>query len=186
VDDDAGNRTLLYVSLRLAGIDAIEAEDGWQGLERALSEEPNLVVLDVDMPGLDGFELATKLREDERTSSIPVLFVTAAAARGTTTIRGAAELRVKESDRIATMAAGLRELGITITETSDGAVIEGGALRGGEVDSVGDHRVAMSFGVAGAIAAEPIRISGCEAVATSFPGFLDLANRAGLAIGAMT
>ena len=79
VDDDAGNRTLLYVSLRLAGIDAIEAEDGWQGLERALSEEPNLVVLDVDMPGLDGFELATKLREDERTSSIPVLFVTAVA-----------------------------------------------------------------------------------------------------------
>jgi len=116
----------------------------------------------------------------------PVLFVTAAAARGTTTIRGAAELRVKESDRIATMAAGLRELGIAITETSDGAVIEGGALRGGEVDSVGDHRVAMSFGVAGAIAADPIRISGCETVATSFPGFLDLANRAGLAIGAMT
>ena len=116
----------------------------------------------------------------------PVLFVAAAAARGTTTIRGAAELRVKESDRIATMAAGLRELGIAITETSDGAVIEGGALRGGEVDSVGDHRVAMSFGVAGAIAADPIRISGCETVATSFPGFLDLANRAGLAIGAMT
>jgi DNA-binding response OmpR family regulator len=77
VDDDAGNRTLLYVGLRLAGIDAIEAENGWQGLERALAEEPNLVVLDVKVAGLDGFELATKLREDARTSSIPVLFVSA-------------------------------------------------------------------------------------------------------------
>jgi DNA-binding response OmpR family regulator len=79
VDDDAGNRTLLYVGLRLAGIDAIEAENGWQGLERALAEEPNLVVLDVKVAGLDGFELATKLREDARTSSIPVLFVSAEA-----------------------------------------------------------------------------------------------------------
>jgi 3-phosphoshikimate 1-carboxyvinyltransferase len=115
----------------------------------------------------------------------PALFVAAAAARGTTTIRGAAELRVKESDRIATMAAGLRRLGVSIAETSDGAVIEGGALRGGEVESLGDHRVAMSFAVAGAIADAPIRISGCEAVATSFPGFVDLANGAGLAIVAV-
>lgn len=112
----------------------------------------------------------------------PVLFVAAAAARGTTTISGAAELRVKESDRIATMAVGLRRLGVAVNETSDGAVIEGGTLRGGGVESFGDHRVAMSFAIAGAIADAPIRISGCEAVATSFPGFVDLANGAGLAI----
>jgi len=79
VDDDAGNRTLLYVALRLAGIDAIEAEDGWQGLERARADAPNLIVLDMKMPGLDGFELATRLRDDERTRSIPVLFVSAEA-----------------------------------------------------------------------------------------------------------
>jgi 3-phosphoshikimate 1-carboxyvinyltransferase len=83
------------------------------------------------------------------------------------------------------MAAGLRRLGVSIAETSDGAVIEGGALRGGEVESLGDHRIAMSFAIAGAIADTPIRISGCEAVATSFPGFVDLANGAGLAIVAV-
>ncbi len=112
----------------------------------------------------------------------PVLFVAAAAAIGTTTIRGAAELRVKESDRIATMAVGLRGLGVAITETADGAIIHGGSLRGGEVESAGDHRVAMSFAVAGAIADAPVRIVGCESVATSFPRFVDLANGVGLAM----
>jgi len=113
----------------------------------------------------------------------PILFVAAAAARGTTTIRGAAELRVKESDRIATMADGLRALGIRVGETSDGAVIEGGTLRGGRIDSHGDHRVAMSFAVAALAASDEIRILDCANVATSFPGFVELANRAGFALG---
>ncbi len=113
----------------------------------------------------------------------PILFVAAAAARGTTTIRGAAELRVKESDRIATMADGLRALGIRVGETSDGAVIEGGTLRGGRIDSHGDHRVAMSFAVAGLMASDEIRILDCANVATSFPGFVELANRVGFALG---
>jgi 3-phosphoshikimate 1-carboxyvinyltransferase len=112
----------------------------------------------------------------------PALFVAAAAAQGTTHIRGAAELRVKESDRIAVMAKGLRALGIHITETSDGAVIDGGKLRGAEVDSAGDHRCAMSFAIAGLVADSPIRIADCANVATSFPGFIGLANGCGFAL----
>ena len=112
----------------------------------------------------------------------PILFIAAAAAQGRTVIRGAAELRVKESDRIATMAAGLRALGVRVTETPDGAVIEGGSIGEGEIDSAGDHRVAMSFVVAGAVAAGEVRIGDCANVATSFPGFLELARRAGLGV----
>ena len=112
----------------------------------------------------------------------PILFVAAAAAKGTTTIRGAAELRVKESDRIATMAVGLRALGISIDETPDGAIIEGGRFEGGQVESNGDHRVAMSFAVAGSIAGNPIRIADCANVATSFPGFLALAESTGVVV----
>ncbi len=110
----------------------------------------------------------------------PIFFVAAAAAEGTTTIRGAQELRVKESDRIAVMASGLRTLGAHMKETPGGAVIEGGALRGGEVDAQGDHRCAMAFAVAGAIARGPLRVRDCANVATSFPGFEHTARTAGL------
>jgi 3-phosphoshikimate 1-carboxyvinyltransferase len=113
----------------------------------------------------------------------PILFVAAAAAEGTTTIRGASELRVKESDRIATMADGLRALGVRIMETPDGAVIAGGALHGADVDSHGDHRVAMSFAVAGLVASDAVSIGDCANVATSFPGFVGLANEVGFALG---
>jgi 5-enolpyruvylshikimate-3-phosphate synthase len=115
----------------------------------------------------------------------PVLFVAAALARGTTTIRGAAELRVKESDRIAVMARGLAALGASITETPDGAIIEGvDALAGGEVDAAGDHRCAMAFAVAALRANAPVRIRDCANVATSFPGFAALANRIGMQVAA--
>jgi 3-phosphoshikimate 1-carboxyvinyltransferase len=110
--------------------------------------------------------------------------VAAAAAEGTTIIRGARELRVKESDRIAVMAAGMRALGVRIEETPDGAVIEGGAMHGGEVDARGDHRCAMAFAVAGGIARDPVRIRDCANVATSFPGFEWIAGGAGLRIQA--
>jgi 3-phosphoshikimate 1-carboxyvinyltransferase len=86
---------------------------------------------------------------------------------------------VKESDRIATMATGLRALGASVAETPDGVVIHGGRLAGGSVDSHLDHRVAMSFAVAGLVAQAPVRINGCATVATSFPGFRDIANRCG-------
>jgi 3-phosphoshikimate 1-carboxyvinyltransferase len=112
----------------------------------------------------------------------PALFVAAACAEGVTTIRGAGELRVKESDRIAVMATGLRALGARIEETADGAVVEGGRLRGGEVDSRGDHRCAMAFAVAGAAADGEVGIRDCANVATSFPGFVELAASCGLAI----
>ena len=78
----------------------------------------------------------------------PALFVAAAFARGATVVRDAAELRVKESDRIATMATGLRTLGIAVDETADGATIHGGAPQAGSVDSHTDHRIAMAFAVA--------------------------------------
>jgi 3-phosphoshikimate 1-carboxyvinyltransferase len=114
----------------------------------------------------------------------PALFVAAACARGTTRIAGASELRVKESDRIATMSAGLRTLGIGVDETDDGAAIHGGRLIGGNVDSHGDHRVAMAFAVAGQCAAGDVDIGDVANVSTSFPGFEALAMRAGFSLQA--
>ncbi|EQD32852.1 3-phosphoshikimate 1-carboxyvinyltransferase, core domain protein [mine drainage metagenome] len=113
----------------------------------------------------------------------PILFVAAACAAGVTRVHGAAELRVKESDRIAVMASGLRALGIDVRETPDGALIHGGGLRGGAVDSRGDHRCAMSFAVAGLRAEGAVRISDCANVATSFPGFEALARSVGFDLG---
>ncbi|URL59572.1 3-phosphoshikimate 1-carboxyvinyltransferase [Luteibacter flocculans] len=114
----------------------------------------------------------------------PALFVAAATADGMTTIRGAAELRVKESDRIASMAHGLKACGVKIDELPDGAIIQGGPIGGGTIDSHGDHRIAMSFAVAGLLASTPIVIGDCANVATSFPGFVALANGAGFRLEA--
>jgi len=114
----------------------------------------------------------------------PALFVAAATADGMTTIRGAAELRVKESDRIASMAHGLKACGVKIDELPDGAIIRGGGIGGGTIDSHGDHRIAMSFAVAGLLASAPIVIGDCANVATSFPGFVALANGAGFRLEA--
>ena len=130
---------------------------------------------------LHGVELPEALVPD-MIDEFPALFIAAAVAEGDTVIRGAAELRVKESDRIASMATGLRALGAMITETPDGAAIRGGQLTGGEVQSLGDHRIAMSFAVAGLVAAGPVRIGDCGNVATSFPGFMALANGCGFAL----
>ncbi|MDH3547322.1 MAG: 3-phosphoshikimate 1-carboxyvinyltransferase, partial [Gammaproteobacteria bacterium] len=103
----------------------------------------------------------------------PVLFVAAGAARGHTVFSGIGELRVKESDRIAAMAIGLRTLGIDVDESADGAVVHGGSFSGGSVDSHGDHRVAMALAVAGTIAAKPVTVRNVAAVDTSFLGFPD-------------
>ena len=103
----------------------------------------------------------------------PVLFVAAALAKGRTTFSGIGELRVKESDRIAAMAAGLRALGTDVEESADGAVVHGGRLAGGIVDSHGDHRIAMAFAVAGTVAADSVIVNDVAAVDTSFPGFVD-------------
>ena len=132
---------------------------------------------------LHGIEVPERLVPD-MIDEFPALFVAAALASGTTTIRGAAELRVKESDRIAAMATALRALGADIAETPDGAVIRGGTLRGGAtVDSRGDHRVAMAMAIAGQCGDRAVRIGDCANVATSFPGFEALAAAAGFSIG---
>lgn len=112
----------------------------------------------------------------------PAIAIAAACASGVTRIRGAGELRVKESDRIAAIAAGLRALGIACETVDDGLDIEGGPLSGGEVDSHGDHRIAMAFAVAALRAGGPVRVRDCDNVGTSFPGFAALAAGAGLRI----
>ncbi len=112
----------------------------------------------------------------------PALFIAAASARGQTILRGAKELRVKESDRIASMAEGLQRLGIQAIPTPDGMIIEGGEMSGGTIDSCGDHRVAMSFPMASLIAKGPIEVENCAPIATSFPDFPKLAQQLGFLI----
>ena len=105
---------------------------------------------------------------------IPVLAVAAAVATGTTTFSGASELRVKESDRIASVTGGLRALGVTVEPTADGLVVHGSASRAlqpGRADAHGDHRIAMALAVAALTAEGPSTITGWDAVATSYPGF---------------
>lgn len=112
----------------------------------------------------------------------PAIFVAAACAEGETVLTGAEELRVKESDRIQVMADGLIRLGIEARPTPDGMVIQGGRLGSGEVESHGDHRIAMSFTMAALRAEGPLTIRDCANVNTSFPGFVDLARKTGIAI----
>jgi 3-phosphoshikimate 1-carboxyvinyltransferase len=112
----------------------------------------------------------------------PAFFVAAACAEGETLVSGAAELRVKESDRIAAMARGLAELGIEAEVRPDGMRLSGGRLGGGRIDSRGDHRIAMAFAVASLRASEPIRIDDVANVATSFPDFVARARSIGLEI----
>ncbi len=167
-------RTGLLQALRLMGADiAIEHAHASGG-------EPvgDLVVRHAP---LHGIELPPALVPD-MIDELPVLFIAAAAAHGRTLIRGAAELRVKESDRIASMAAGMAALGVAIEETPDGAIIEGGRIGGGRVLTHLDHRIAMSFAVAGLVAEAPVQISDCRHVATSFPNFFALANDCGFVL----
>src|SRR6058998_575715 len=102
---------------------------------------------------------------------LPVLCVIATAAEGETVISDAAELRVKESDRIAVIARGLRALGGEVEERPDGLTVYGSRLRGGRVGSAGDHRIAMAFAVAGLLAGGPVTVEGAESIAVSFPEF---------------
>lgn len=135
----------------------------------------------VKYSGLKGIEIDPKyvpLAIDE----FPILCIAAACAKGVTTVSGAEELRHKESDRISAMVVGLRALGVELVEHKDGLVITGGVLGGGSVDSFHDHRIAMAFSIAGAVASEPIFIDKCENVATSFPNFVEVATQIGLQI----
>ena len=103
---------------------------------------------------------------------LPILFIAAACAKGRSEIRGAADLRVKESDRIKAMAAGLKAMDIEVEEFEDGLAITGGKMKGARIDSFGDHRIAMSFAMAGLAASGITEIeNGREAVKISYPEF---------------
>jgi 3-phosphoshikimate 1-carboxyvinyltransferase len=124
---------------------------------------------------LKGIEIPTHL-VPLAIDEFPIIFIAAACAQGKTILRGAEELRCKESDRISAMAKGLQQLGVEAIPTEDGMVIQGGTIGGGVVDSLHDHRIAMAFSIAGAVATAPITIQDCRNVTTSFPGFVDIAN----------
>ena len=111
---------------------------------------------------------------------IPVILALAAVSDGVTRIRGAAELRVKESDRLDVMARGLKQLGVALEEYEDGIDVTGGRVNGGIVDGAGDHRCAMSFAILGQVAEGELMIEGTENINTSFPSFVrDLASVGG-------
>lgn len=170
-------RTGLLAGLRAMGADIREENAGVHAGEAVA----DLVVRHAP---LHGIEVPVELVPD-MIDEFPALMVAAACAQGTTVIRGAAELRVKESDRLAAMATGLQALGIAVEETPDGAIIQSGALRGGRIDSRGDHRIAMSFAVAGQLATGEVRVDDIANVATSFPGFDALARAAGFGLRAI-
>ena len=132
--------------------------------------------------GLQAIDVPASIIPD-MIDELPLLMALAVTASGTTRIRGAEELRVKESDRLAVMAAGLRELGVKLKEYPDGIDIEGGKVSGGRVESAGDHRCAMSFAVLGLTATAPIQIKDAEFIATSYPGFKGDLDRLGANIG---
>lgn len=148
--------------------------------KRAYGVEPiaDLVIKRSDLHGIEIPQTLIAKSIDE----FPILFIAAACAKGKTELSGAEELRVKESDRIHNMSVGLQTLGIVTEEKPDGISIQGGQLGGGEVNSGGDHRVAMSFAMASLAASESIRIRDIENVATSFPDFVESAARLGLKI----
>jgi 3-phosphoshikimate 1-carboxyvinyltransferase len=147
---------------------------------REVGGEPvaDLRVRSAKLKGIDIPEALVPLAIDE----FPVLFIAAACAEGRTVLRGAEELRVKESDRIQAMADGLLALGVQVKPTPDGIIIDGGAIGGGEVQAHGDHRIAMAFSVASLRASAAIRVHDCANVATSFPNFLELCAQVGLRV----
>lgn len=150
--------------------------------ERHFGAEPvaDLRVRHAPLRGIDIPEQYVPLAIDE----FPAIFIAAAVADGRTVLRGAEELRIKESDRIAAMASGLQVLGVDAIPSGDGIAIQGGAIGSGSIDSHGDHRIAMAFAIAGLVAKGPVEIADCANVTTSFPGFMALAQRAGLQIEA--
>lgn len=129
--------------------------------------------------GLRGIDIPVEL-VPSAIDEFPALFIAAACADGVTTLSGAEELRVKESDRIQSMCDGLLTLGVDAEPRADGLRIVGGAIGGGCIDSRGDHRIAMSFAVASLRASAAIEILDCANVNTSFPGFAERAQAAGL------
>ncbi len=138
------------------------------------ADEP---VADIHCKGGKGLKAVniTKEQIPALIDEFPILCIAAAQADGVTTIRGAEELRVKESDRIKAMATEMRKMGVEAEELSDGISIKGNAtLKGASIDSYGDHRIAMAFSVAALIASGETTINGISAVNISFPKFFEI------------
>jgi 3-phosphoshikimate 1-carboxyvinyltransferase len=157
-------RTGLLTILERMGAEVEVEETGEQGGEPTASLRVRPARLRSTEVG--GAEIPLAIDE------LPLVALAACFAEGTTTIRDAAELRRKESDRIATATAALTALGGSVEATEDGMVIEGsGGLRGGRIESHGDHRIAMLGAVAGLASAEGVEVDGMDAAAVSYPGF---------------
>lgn len=169
-------RTGLLSLLRKMGADIrLHRHEGSQ------SGEP-IADIEVRKSSLRGIEVPREL-VPLSIDEFPAFFIAAAVAQGETLVRGAQELRVKESDRLAAMAEGLTVLGVDNRLLEDGLWIGGGGgLRGGAIESHGDHRIAMAFAMAGLAARAPIEIRDVANVATSFPGFFELCGEVGLRI----
>lgn len=164
-------RTGIINILRLMGADIVIEN------ERTIGAEP-VADIRVCAAKLHGIVIPTEqvpLAIDE----FPAIFIAAACANGVTTLKGAEELRHKESDRIAVMAEGLSALGIDVQALPDGIRIVGGKFNSGKVNSHGDHRIAMAFAMAGAVAQGTILIEDCVNVATSFPGLWNWPEKLG-------
>ncbi len=148
------------------------------GNRRHAGNEPvaDIVVRYAPLKGIEISPELVSLAIDE----FPIIAIAAACADGHTVVRGAEELRHKESDRIFAMVGGLEAIGIEVEERDDGMVISGGLVKGGRVNSYGDHRIAMAFCMAALRSAQPIVVQDCDNIATSFPDFLACAQNAGL------
>ncbi len=160
--------------LRLMGTDLTLSN------EREVGGEP-VADINVKYAPLKGI----RIPEDQVPLAIdefPALLVAAACAEGETVLTGAEELRVKETDRIQAMADGLTILGIDCETTPDGIIVQGGQLKGGEVESFHDHRIAMSFTIAALRSSGDITVNNCANVATSFPNFTELAKSVGISL----
>jgi len=167
-------RTGIIDILKLMGADITLSN------EKVIGGEPvaDILVKSAMLKGIDIPEHLVPLAIDE----FPVLFVAASTATGTTRLTGAKELRVKESDRISVMETGLKAIGVDAQATEDGMIINQSKITGGTVESHSDHRISMSFAMASLLSSEDIIINDCANVDTSFPGFVTLANQAGLNI----
>lgn len=167
---------------RIGAINILKAMNGDLTItnERMAGGEPvaDIIVKSSELQGIDVNERDVPLAIDE----FPAIFIAAACANGVTRLRGAEELRVKESDRIQAMADGFEALGVNCTVFEDGIDIIGGEINSGTVNSHDDHRIAMSFAIASLRATGSITILDCDNVATSFPNFVSLANKVGLSI----
>lgn len=145
------------------------------GADIALTERgEHLVDIDVRAAGLRGTDITDPVEIAATVDELPAIAVAAACATGTTVIKGAQELRVKESDRLKALSESLGSLGATVKEATDGLVIEGcgpAGLSGGRVDAQGDHRIAMAMAIAGAASRGPTVVDGWQCVQISDPHF---------------